>query len=251
MRIRLQHVSRHGGASAAILVAALFASGCTRTVAPPPVAATLAPAAPAVAAMPAGGRPGMTIPARAADGGWFTPNRALSRDAAVWHLRTALNVAALACRGSQEAALAAGYNRWLAARSARLKSAEAALSAQYRAGGADWQDRYDDSMTRLYNFWAQDFARAGFCAAAIDTLAAPEPADFDAFAVERLAAMEKPFTDFFAAYDAWRRGAAGTPVRYAAPASSVAVATSAAAPAVSMAVPAPAPMLAVDVTSLR
>lgn len=149
----------------------------------------------------------MTIPARLADGSWATPNHALSADAAVWHLRSALNVAALACRGPQEAVLAAGYNTLLSQRSARLKSAQAKLTAEYRAGGADWQDRYDDSMTRLYNYWAQDFARAGFCAEAEATLAAAATetdATFDAFAATRLAAMDKPFTDFFAAYDAWR-----------------------------------------------
>ncbi|MCP3734177.1 hypothetical protein M9979_04705 [Sphingomonas sp. RP10(2022)] len=176
-------------------------------VAPPPPA----PPAPAPLAMPKGAYVGMQIPALMSDGRYATPNRNLSADGAVWHLRAALNVAALACRGPDEAAIIAGYNTLLAQQKATLAGAQTRLTAEYKtrygAGGGDWQDRYDDQMTRLYNFFSQSQARDAFCNAAAATLAdsaTVSTADLPAFAAGRLAVLEKPFTDFYAAYDAWR-----------------------------------------------
>ncbi|WP_375271021.1 hypothetical protein [Sphingomonas sp.] len=198
-----------------VVVSALaLVAGCAK-VAPPPVVATLPPPAPVVAQMPAGGRPGMVIPIRMADGSYATPNRALTEAATLWHLRTALNVAALACRDSEEAQTTAAYNAMLTARKTVLTRAETSLSAEFKARGGDWRDSYDDAMTRLYNYWSQDFARAGFCAAAKQALVAaptvPE-AEFAQFATAQLAALDRPFTDFFRAYDAWRTRAALVPV---------------------------------------
>jgi hypothetical protein len=161
------------------------------------------------APLPVGARPGMNVPMRLPDGSYPTPNRALSAAGAVWHLRSALNVAALACRGTQEATIIAQYNALLAARKGELASAQATLQAEYRAAGGDWQDRFDDQMTRLYNFFAQDLARDSFCSGAAETLGAiatVPAATLPTFAAERLATLERPFTDFFAAYDRWRAG---------------------------------------------
>lgn len=182
-------------------------SACTRrpaivtTLPPPPVPAR------APVAMPAGAYVGMRTPVLMSDGRYLTPNRNLSVDGTVWHLRAALNVAALACRGSDEAAIVAGYNAMLNRHKATLKDAQARLSAEYKGKGGDWQDRYDDQMTRLYNFFSQSQARDPFCRAAATTLADSvtlTEATFPQFAADRLALLEKPFTDFYAAYDAWR-----------------------------------------------
>lgn len=173
-------------------------------VAPPP--APVAPA-PAPRAMPKGAYVGMQIPALMGDGRYATPNRNLSADGAVWHLRAALNVAALACRGPDEAAIIAGYNALIAQQKVALNGAQTRLTAEYKAAGGDWQDRYDDQMTRLYNFFSQSQARDAFCNAAAATLADSTTVTADAlpsFAAGRLAVLEKPFTDFYAAYDAWR-----------------------------------------------
>ena len=189
---------------------ALLAGCATRkpivAVAPPPP-----PAAPAPLAMPKGAHAGMQIPALMSDGRYATPNRNLSADGAVWHLRAALNVAALACRGPDEATIVASYNTLLANQKATLNGAQTRLTAEYKARfgskGGDWQDRYDDQMTRLYNFFSQSQARDAFCNAAVATLAdsaTVAPADLPAFAAGRLAVLEKPFTDFYAAFDAWR-----------------------------------------------
>lgn len=171
------------------------------------VAPPLPAPAPAPLAMPKGAYVGMQIPALMADGRYVTPNRNLSADGAIWHLRAALNVAALACRGPDEATIVAGYNALLSGQKTVLNGAQARLTAEYKASGGDWQDRYDDQMTRLYNFFSQSQTRDAFCNAAVETLAdsaAVTPADLPAFAAGRLAVLEKPFTDFYASYDAWR-----------------------------------------------
>lgn len=192
---------------------ALTAGCATRRVAAPPVVATLPPAAPAPLPMPKGAYAGMSIPALMADGRYATPNRGLSADGAVWHLRAALNVAALACRGPESAQVVADYNTLLTAQKASLATAQTRLAAEYKVGGGDWQDRYDDAMTRLYNFFSQVPAHAAFCNAAAATLTDVQSvasADLPTFAAGRLAVLEKPFTDFYAAYDAWRGQQAAT-----------------------------------------
>ena len=209
----------------------LIVAGCASkpeiaavTAPPPPVALVAAP-------MPAGGYPGMAIPALLADGAYATPNHALSAAATTWHLRAALNVAALACRGADEAVIVARYNALLTSQKAALKAAEASLSAEFQAtGGKAWRDTYDGSMTRLYNFFSQSFARDTFCTSAASVLAdaASVPAaSFPAFAQSRLPALDRPFVDFYRAYDAWRQNRvmpqmviaiAGTPAQASAPA---------------------------------
>ena len=112
----------------------LLMSACSST--PKPVAA-VAPAPPPVVvttvAMPAGASAGMAIPAMLADGSYPTPNRDLSPAAATWHLRAALNVAALACRGPAGDAIAVRYNAAIKAHAPALARAEAQLAAEFRA----------------------------------------------------------------------------------------------------------------------
>ena len=169
------------------------------------VAVAAPPPVPVAHVRPAGAVDGMAIPARLPDGSWPTPGRALSGDAAAWHLRAALNVAALACR---DETLVTSYNSMLTTRRAALAAVEARYAAGWRAGGmADWQDRYDGQMTRAYNFYGQSFARTGFCAAATQAIAelAMVPDDvLPIVAAQQLQAIERPFADFFTAYAAWR-----------------------------------------------
>ncbi len=70
-----------------------------------------------------------------------------------------------------------------------------------------WQSRFDDDMTRLYNFWAQPAAHAAFCREADAVLrdaAVVEPSDFGQFAAAALPRLERPFLTFFAAVDRYR-----------------------------------------------
>jgi hypothetical protein len=163
---------------------------------PPPAPAPLGP----MPQPPAGGYAGMTTPARQADGSYATPNRDLDAAAAVWHLRVALNVAALGCRGAEGAAITAGYNTMLTRDKAALARANAATIKA--AGG---QAAYDEAMTQLYNYFAQPSAKAAFCAAAASvTTMLAGAATIDAAAPAALAALDRPFTDFYRAYDGYR-----------------------------------------------
>uniref|UniRef100_UPI001575488A hypothetical protein n=1 Tax=Sphingomonas bacterium TaxID=1895847 RepID=UPI001575488A len=98
-------------------------------------------------------------------------NANLSQAATVWHLRAALNVAALACRAPGEAMLASQYNALLVRERTSFAVAQDGLAAEFRAGGGQWQDRYDHAMTRLYNFFSAAQAHDRFCAAAVQVMA--------------------------------------------------------------------------------
>lgn len=220
----------------AFLLFPLLAGCATRSVdvatVVPPVAPAPAPIAPP---LPAGATPGMRVPVALADGSFPTPNQHLSAAATLWHLRAGLNVAALACPGVQGATITASYNALLRQEKAALAAAEASYAAEYRQGGGDWRDRYDDSMTRLYNFFSQTPVRTSFCTASEGVaaqLAALPAGGLDAFSAEELATLDRPFVEFYRAYDAWRTVAARQSV-IAVSAASPAIVTASRAPAMS------------------
>lgn len=168
-------------------------------------------------------------------------NRDLSPAATVWHLRVALNVAALACRGGAEMQIIADYNALLRTQKGPLAAAQAAFTAEYKARGGDWQDAYDDSMTRLYNFFSQAQARDAFCAAAADVLArarALPDTELGGFAQTGLTTLDAPFARAF-----------NPPASLPAPVIAAA-ATVQAAPAYQPATPAQAPRLGINVAAL-
>lgn len=149
---------------------------------------------------PEGTHAGMAVPPRLADGSYATPNRNLTQAATVWHLRVALNVAALGCRGPQGDAITAGYNAMLGDRKTALAAAHTRLIAE--AGG---QAGYDEAMTKLYNFFAQPGATAAFCAAAADVVQTLAGAgSLDTAAAPALAALDAPFQHFYGDYDRYR-----------------------------------------------
>lgn len=212
----------------ALAVAALLAGCATRpasvSLAPP----AAPPPAPARPQPPAGASANQTIPPLGPDGSYRTLNSGISPAATIWHVRSALNVAALGCRGEGEAALIANYNALLASKKTLLKTAFAQTEAEARKGGGDWRDAHDREMTQVYNFFAQPPAKDGFCAiaATVAAEAASIPAQqFSAYAGPALARLEAPFTDFYRAYDryrsdlaAWEANAAASPAMAAAPA---------------------------------
>lgn len=147
------------------------------------------------------------IPARAADGSFLTINRGVEPLQALWHVRAALNVAALGCEGAGHAATIAAYNRFLRAQRAPLAAANTAIVTRYKARyGAAWTARYDAYMTSLYNFFSQPFVKSAFCAAAqpiAAETAAVTPASATAFGAGALPRLEAPFTDFYKRYAAY------------------------------------------------
>ncbi len=185
-------------------------NGCARkaptavAVLPPPIYVVPTPVV--APRPPMGAAANLRIPVALPDGSYATPNRGLTGDAALWHLRSALNVAALQCNVADSTGVA-NYNRLLRVHSARFTAAHRALEAEYRRGGGDWRDRFDDAMTRVYNYFAQPPVRDQFCATAMPMLAqvADIPAGgLDGFAGPGLASLEQPFTDFYRAYDRYR-----------------------------------------------
>ncbi|MBC9034710.1 hypothetical protein IAG41_20160 [Sphingomonas sp. JC676] len=170
---------------------------------------------------PAGAASNQAVPPLGPDGRYVTLNQGLSQDETSWHVRAALNVAALGCRDAAERATVAAYNRLIARNSVVLAAAASGVKTGYRARyGADWEPMHDRDMTRLYNFFAQPPAQQRFCAVARAVLAEAQtvrPGDFAAFASAALPRLEAPFTDFYRDYDAyrtayaeWRSGAASS-----------------------------------------
>ena len=164
---------------------------------PPPPAPAVMPKPPRSAAL------NLAIPAPLADGSFATPNRNLSGAASIWHLRSGLNVAALQCG----TASSDQYNAMLRVHKTALATAFKSLEGEYRARGGDWQDRFDDTMTRLYNYFAQPPAQRGFCEAAMPVLAeaaAVAPDAFEGFARTAIARIDQPFADFWGEYHRYR-----------------------------------------------
>lgn len=185
-----------------LAIAALPAlGGCAahRQLASASVPARAEPLAP-MPQPPPGSYVGMTIPAALADGSYATPNRGLDVAAQIWHVRVALNVAALSCRGSEGLAITAGYNALLTREKAALARADKAVIAA--AGG---QAPYDAAMTRLYNYFAQPGAKTGFCAAAAAvTNQIATSTRLGESSAQALAQLDAPFTDFYRAYGSYQ-----------------------------------------------
>ena len=115
----------------------------------------------------------------------------LSQAETIWHLRGALNVAALSCDRSGRLGIAAGYNQFLTGQRKALAAAYKAEGTRFAAVGA-----LDSHMTRLYNYFAQPAGQAGFCAAATDVTAEARtitPERFATFAPEALDRLIRPF----------------------------------------------------------
>lgn len=191
-------------------IAALAIAGCAARPAPDPAPLAAVPPPAPVAVAPAHGW--LAVPPRLADGSYATPNRTVSAAGAVWHLRAGLNVAALGCRGDEEAALVAGYNRLLATHRIEFADAYRTLAREYGDAAA-----FDAAMTRLYNYYALPPAQPGLCAAAqavLAALAARPQGTLGSDAPDALQRLEAPYVALFRAQDEWSaaRFAAAAPV---------------------------------------
>lgn len=128
----------------------------------------------------------------------MAPGGGLSAAETTWHLRAALNVAALACRGPDGDETVQLYNAMLRNEQAPLEAAAAGSEIAYKIRFAGhWQDAQDAAMTRLYNAYAGQDGREAFCAAAHDVLreaATVEPSSFEAFAAVALPRLRAPST---------------------------------------------------------
>ncbi|WP_022681414.1 hypothetical protein [Sphingobium bisphenolivorans] len=164
---------------------------------PPPVVPTIKPLP------PMGAVEEMSIPEVAEDGKYLTPNRGVTANTALWHVRMALNVAALSCHGVNEPARIQ-YNRMLHVHEAALREANAAVDRNYTAAyGSGGLKARELLNTVVYNFFALPPVTKSFCPVAIEVgakiLAMPS-GQLLAYAPEALTQLEKPFQDFYAAY---------------------------------------------------
>ena len=203
-----------------LTVTALFAlplvlAACAHEAVPLVDAAPPAPPRP-ISPAPAYGA--LVMPPRDADGAWATPNRNLTDADATWHLRAALNVAALRCTGAEADAIRATYNAMLKTQKKAIDKSYAAIRARYKAADAKgWQTAFDIDSTKLYNYFAQPAVKPAFCAAAAEIAAqlpAIKPAGFGAFAAITLPALDRQFTDFYDSYSQWATTAAEWDAKY-------------------------------------
>lgn len=187
---------------------AMAVAGCSTQPTPPPrVVATLPSLKPPPPVMPPGGYAELDTAPQRPDGTYVTPNFDMSDAAAVWHLRGALNVAALGC-DQAGGGIVDGYNAWLRGHRQVLDAAQTGYLHDWeQTGWWDWRNAYENQQTRLYNFYSQSPIRAAFCAAArveIAKVGTIADADLPQFARAALVRLDQPFIDFFTGVDAWR-----------------------------------------------
>lgn len=164
---------------------------------PPPVVPTIRPMPPANAAE------GMSIPEKGEDGKYLTANRGVTSNTALWHIRMALNVAALNCDKYGPTARLQ-YNQILAQHKVMLNSANAAVDRNYSvAYGSSGMASRERLNTVVYNFFALPPVIKNFCPVAVTVgqkiIAMPSSQLLEA-APALLAELEKPFQDFYEAY---------------------------------------------------
>lgn len=191
--------ARWGALAAVLMAAACHHGGHEGRV------ATAGPAALAPPQPPAGSGPGLVVPEPGRDGRYVTINSGITAQEALWHVRAALNVAALSCRTRPGgAAIVKHYNALLVRRKAALARAYAAESGRFARDG---KGAVDAHQTRLYNFFAQPSAQAAFCQAAADVaehVEAVSPDGLPQYATGALGRLETPILDYYRAYDVYR-----------------------------------------------
>ncbi|WP_298397295.1 hypothetical protein [Sphingobium sp.] len=164
---------------------------------PPPVVPTIRPVPPNQAAE------GMALPTKAEDGEYLTPNRGITSNTALWHVRMALNVAALNCDKFGDVARSQ-YNQILAVHKTVLNAANAAVDRNYRvAFGRSGIGSREQLNTVVYNFFALPPVVKNFCPVAVSVGAKMLTMPSDqllAYAPEALKELEKPYQEFYAAY---------------------------------------------------
>jgi hypothetical protein len=133
---------------------------------------------------------------------------------------SALNVAALACRGENEAAIIADYNGLLAREKPGAGAPIPSCRPSSDDAGRAWQTQQDVHMTRVYNFFALPPAQKGFCTTAAAVLARPRwcrRPEFEDFARRAWCGWRHRSPTVYRAYDGYRRDLAAWDARYGVP----------------------------------
>lgn len=172
-------------------------AGCSARQSNAPVSPSSARSAPVP---PLGAVPDLSLPASNGAGGFKTLNSGIAPGEAVWHVRSALNVAALAC---DDPSIVSNYNALLKRQKAVFAAAHRSESRHFGSAAA-----MDSHMTKLYNFFAQPPTQRLFCVEAreIAREAQSVPAgQFEQFAARAIERLDRPFQDFYRVYQLYQR----------------------------------------------
>lgn len=194
--------SIRGIAFVAVSGAAL--AGCVTPAPPPPPVIVRPPVVviPSRPTPPNGAATGFFVPVKDVYGNYPTPSIGLGRDETLWHMRMALNVAALAC--DPMGPVTPMYGQFLTLHSKPLAAANKAEDQLFKTQfGKNAVKERDTHMTNTYNFYSLPPVTRDFCRVATDVLtianATPSEALLD-YAPTGLAALDGAFTNFFGAY---------------------------------------------------
>lgn len=212
-------------ATAITLVALLAACAPKPAPKPIPTAPTPAPTPPPVVVIPprplTPGSAAVTqqLPPRGSDGQFLTINSGVAGERAFWQLKTGLNVAAIGCRGPEEATLVAAYNQIIKAHTRTIQATEKKVIAELgKANGTTGVKERDRLSTQLFNYFAQPPAQRQFCERAVglaQTLATTPSAQLTVNAATQLATLDQPFIDFYEAFARYQIDVAEWDARYA------------------------------------
>lgn len=189
---------------------------------PPPRAAPVVPQYTPRAPTPPFGASTLTVvPPLRLDGLRETINRDLTPLEALWHVRAALNVAALSCTDLQYARLISDYNLFIKQSSKALKQAnESTMQKIKKEIGPGYLVVHDQRQTQLYNYWSFSPLRQPFCDRALNVsqrAILATPSNVLDFAVQALNELEQPFTDFYLAYEQYQRDLRAWQLQYGQP----------------------------------
>jgi hypothetical protein len=212
-------------ATAATATVIVLLAACAPTkpapVPPPPPAPAPAPVAviPPRPLPPGNAAVTQQLPPRDVAGRFVTINSNVDANRAFWQLKTGLNVAAVGCRGAEEATLVAAYNQIIKAHTRTIQTTEkkviADLAAANRTTGVKERDKLS---TQLFNYFAQPPAQSEFCRRATtlaQVVATTPAAQLLTNAPQQLATLDEPFTQFYEAFARYQSDAAAWDARYA------------------------------------
>jgi hypothetical protein len=205
-----------------VVIGTVAACAPAPKVLPPPVVRTIPvpPSPPRMPYPPGGASAATKIPLLGIDGVRETPNRLLSREETIWHFRSALNVAALNCRGPIWDQLATNYNKFILLHKARLAQTTKTVDAEFkkRYPNENALRVRDTKSTELYNYFALPPVKQEFCDTAMrkvqEALTLPTPT-LPEYSVGALADLDGIFIRFFDAYAQYERDLADWNQRYA------------------------------------
>lgn len=190
-----------------------------RVVIAPPPPAVRPPARPVP---PGGAALSLTLPPVGVDGLRQTPNRNISSNEAVWHMRAALNVAALNCQGPVWDQIATNYNKFLGNNKLTLAKISRAIDGEYKARypGANALRVRDTKLTDLYNYFSLPPVKQAFCDTALTKSREAAAVDWRAltqFSGPALAELDAIFIRFFDSYAKYEADLAEWNRRYGSP----------------------------------